>query len=114
VLIDRLAGLLGEFEANVTAGLLLANSRTLNRITMRRDVFHLQAHEIASPELTVDCQIEESQVPLSFGKLQARADCPNVFRLQGRLLTRQLTLVPGSGGQRSGIPDRLHSSSPLC
>lgn len=38
VLIDRLAGLLGEFEANGTAGLLLANTRTLNRRRWR-DVF---------------------------------------------------------------------------
>ena len=61
-----------------------------------RDVLNPQTHEITSSELTVYCQIEESQVPLSFGKLQARADCQTCFGCNGGFCPVNLPLFQGA------------------
>jgi hypothetical protein len=41
------------------------------------DILQSQAHEIAAPQLTVDCQIEESQASRSLRELQSRSDGSN-------------------------------------
>jgi len=71
IIINRLTRLLGELEAHGSAGLLLANSCTLDRISVWSDILQSQAHEIAAPQLTVGCQIEESQVSRSLRELQS-------------------------------------------
>jgi hypothetical protein len=54
VTIDRLSGLLRHLEPDGLAGLLLAHSRTIDSVTMRSNVLHSQADDIASPELAID------------------------------------------------------------
>jgi hypothetical protein len=63
VLVDRLARLLGNLAPDRTTALALPNGRTVDCITMWRDVLDLEAHHVASAQPTIDREIEERQVP---------------------------------------------------
>jgi len=54
VTVDRLSGLLRHLEPDWLAGLLLPYGRTIDSVTMRSNVFHLQAADVASSELAID------------------------------------------------------------
>src|SRR6266478_4083912 len=51
VTVDRLSGLLRDFEPDRLAGLPLAHARPVDRVTMRSNVLDLQADDVASAEL---------------------------------------------------------------
>ena len=53
VIVDRLSGLLCQFELDRLARLFLAHGCSIDRVTMRRNVLHPQADDIASPELAI-------------------------------------------------------------
>ena len=52
VTIDRLSGLLRHLEPDRLAGLLLAHSCPIDRVTMRNNVLDPQADDVTSSELT--------------------------------------------------------------
>jgi hypothetical protein len=54
VTVDGLTGLLRDLKPDGLAGLLLAYGRTIEGVTMRRNVFHPQANDVASPKLAID------------------------------------------------------------
>jgi hypothetical protein len=54
VTVDRLTGLLRHLKPDGLAGLLLAYARTIDGMTMRSNVLHPQADDVASSELAVD------------------------------------------------------------
>jgi len=54
VTVDRLSCLLRHLEPDGLAGLLLAYRRTIDLVTMRSNVLHPQAHDVASSKLAVD------------------------------------------------------------
>ena len=54
VTVDRLTGLLRHFKPDGLAGLLLADGRTINGVTMRSNVLHPQADDVATSELAID------------------------------------------------------------
>ncbi len=95
VVIDRLAGLLGDLELDRSAGLPLAHSGSINGVPMRCDILHLEAHHVTTPQLAIDCQIEERQIPDPPSELQPCPNGPNMPRLQWRLRPREFALVPG-------------------
>jgi len=53
VAVDRLTGLLRHLKPDGLAGLLLAYSRAIDSVTMRSNVLHLQADDVASAQLTI-------------------------------------------------------------
>ncbi len=52
-----------------------------------------EAHEIATSELAIDCQVEEGEVTSFSGKLELCPLGPDMFGLKGRALTGQFDLV---------------------
>jgi hypothetical protein len=54
VTVDRLSGLLRHLKPDGLAGLPLAHGRTVDRVTMRSNVLHPQADDVASSELAID------------------------------------------------------------
>jgi hypothetical protein len=83
-LIDRLAGLFGEFEANGTARFLLADGSAFHSVAMGRDILDFEAHYIAAAELAVNRKVEQCEVADLALHLQPRPDCPNMLGLQWR------------------------------
>ena len=74
------------------------------------DVSDLERHEVASPELAVDAEIEERQLSNSVLHLKPDSKCPDVFELERSLLADDLALVPRLGmscvgcGSHDGLP----------
>ena len=54
VVIDRLSGLLGQFEPDGLPGLLLPHRRPIDRIPAWRDVLDLQGDDIATAQLAIN------------------------------------------------------------
>lgn len=69
MLVDRLAGLFGDFELDGPASLPLADGCAVHGIAVRGDILDLQAHDITTAKLAVDREIEQSQIPGSAGGL---------------------------------------------
>jgi hypothetical protein len=51
---DRLSGLLRHLEPDGLTGLLLAHGCSVDSVTMRSNVLHRQADDVASSELAID------------------------------------------------------------
>ncbi len=77
------------------AGLLLAHCRSVNSIPVRCDILHLEAHHVTTPQLAIDCQVEERQIPDPPSELQPCPNGPNMPRLQCRFSPCEFVLVPG-------------------
>jgi hypothetical protein len=58
------------------------------------DVFDLEAHDVTTAKRAVDREVEQGQVTFPVGNLKSRSDGPDVFRLERRLGTRELALIP--------------------
>ncbi len=54
VTVHRLSGLLRHLEPDRLARLLLADGRTIDGVTMRSNVLHLQADNVTASELAID------------------------------------------------------------
>jgi hypothetical protein len=52
--VDRLTGMLGQFEPDGLPGLPLAHYRAVDGLSMRSDVLDLQADHVATAQLAVD------------------------------------------------------------
>jgi len=64
-------------------------------VSMRCDIFDLQANHITASKFAVNCKVEESQVTDPLFKLLRRQDGRDVFELERRLLSGQFPLIPG-------------------
>ena len=60
--INRLSGLFGDLELNRSASFSLPYRGTIDGIAVRSDIFDLEADDIASAQLAVYRQIEQSEV----------------------------------------------------
>jgi hypothetical protein len=69
----------------------------LDGVSVGSDVLDAEPDQITGAKLAVYSEVEESQVTEPAIKLQARADRPDVFRLERRLWANKLALVPGAG-----------------
>jgi hypothetical protein len=63
-----------------------------------RDIANTQINKIAPAQLAIDREVEHSQAPNLMRMLKLNSDCPDVLRLEGRLLPDQLAFVPGFPG----------------
>jgi hypothetical protein len=95
VLIDRLAGLLGDLEPDRKTGLVLPHGRTVQSIAMWCDVFDLETHDVAATQFAIDREIEERQIPSWPCKLQPGSNGPDLLRLQRGLGPISLPLFQG-------------------
>src|SRR5262249_32943574 len=94
VVIDRLAGLIRQFEFDRATSLFLPHCCTVDRITVRSDILDLERHNIAAPKLAIDGKIEHGQVSYSPLDLQSGPHSSNVLRSQRRSSPDRLALVP--------------------
>src|SRR6516225_4374131 len=62
VVIDRLPGLLGDLEPDWPPGLPLSDSRSVERVTVRRHVLYADGDDVAAAQLTVDGEVEQGEV----------------------------------------------------
>src|SRR4029077_13348269 len=84
----------GDLEPYRSAGLLLADRRTLNGVSGWGNVLDFESDDIATTQLAIDGEIEQRQVALAVCHLKLSADRPDVLRPQRRLGSGQLALVP--------------------
>ena len=95
VVINCLPGLFGDFEPYRSAGLLLADRRTLNGVSVWGNVLDFESDDIATTQLAIDGEIEQRQVALAVCHLKLSADRPDVLRPQRRLAPVNLPLFQG-------------------
>jgi hypothetical protein len=74
VFIDSLPGLFCDLEPHRSAGLLLADSHSLNGVSVRGNVFDFESDNIATAQLAVDGEIEQRQVAFALCHLKFGAD----------------------------------------
>jgi len=71
----------------------LPDIRSVEGVAMGRDVINSQGNEIATPQLAVDGQVEESQIARAALQLQLGPDGPHMAWPQRRLRAWHLALV---------------------
>ncbi len=69
VCIDSLSCLLGDLKFHRPTSLTLANSGTIIGVTLRRDIFNFQTHDITTSQFAIYGKIEESKISVSIGQL---------------------------------------------
>jgi hypothetical protein len=116
IVIDRLAGLLAQFKSDRPPGFLLPDSCAIRRISGCSDILDPDGDDIATSELTVDCQIEHGEVASAALDLELCPDRSDVLGSQRWLCPGQLALVPRySLGLVGGSHLILHGHTPrLC
>src|SRR5258708_29945954 len=100
MVVDRLPGLLGDFESDRPACLVLADRCPIHGVAVRGDILDFQAHNVAASKFAVDRDIEERQIASSAGDLKSRPDRPDVFGLEWRVWPPGTS--PFSGGLSAG------------
>jgi hypothetical protein len=78
---DSASGLLGDFELNRSARLLLDYRRSIADRPARAHVVDFEPNQVAAPELAVNGQIEHREVAFSTLQLEPHPDCPDILRL---------------------------------
>ena len=73
----------------------LAHLRTIDGMSVRCHILHLQADDVAASQLTIDGQIEHREIACSPLDLQFAPNRPNVFGAKRRLSPCQFALIPG-------------------
>jgi hypothetical protein len=85
IIVQRLPRRLGQLEANGTTRLPLPHIRAVNGVPIGGHVIDAECDKIAAAKLSVDRQIEQSQIARALLELQSRADRPDATRPQWRL-----------------------------
>lgn len=93
-------GAFRDFEADRFLGLALQDRRPFLDLAGRHDIDDLHRDQIATAQLAVDGQVEESQVAKVLGQLKPNPDRPDMFWLERSLLSQGAPLVPG-GAKRA-------------
>src|SRR6516162_8731841 len=78
VVVNGLARLLRQLEADWTPGLSLAHRRTSERVSVRGNVFDLHRDDIAASQLAINGEIEHCQLADSPFDLKLRPNGPDV------------------------------------
>jgi hypothetical protein len=93
---DCRSGLFGYFELDRSASFPLDYRGPVLYPAADAYVVHPELHEIATPQLAVDSEIEQSEVPFALFKLKPDANCPDLPWSQRTFLTDKAAFVPGS------------------
>jgi hypothetical protein len=94
IVVERLPGLLSQFEPDGPSGLLLANVGPVDGVAVGRHVIDIEGNEITTTQLAVDGQIEHRQIAHTLCKLQIGPNCPDVTWSQWRFGAGDLALIP--------------------
>ena len=78
VVIDGLAGLLGQFEPDRTAGLFLTYCGADECVAVWSDILDLEGDDITASQLAVDRQVEHRQIAAAALDLKLGADRPEM------------------------------------
>jgi len=71
--------LLCQFKTNGSAGLLLADCRTIESVAIRRHVIDSDRYDITSAQLAVDSKVEQREIARAFFDVQFGSDRPCDF-----------------------------------
>jgi hypothetical protein len=93
--LNRYPRLIGDLELHWPPGFLLDYSRSVSHAPSNADIVQTYSDEITPAQLAVDRQIEHCEIAFAFLQLEADTNRPDLFRLQGPLLTDDPTLIPG-------------------
>lgn len=74
-------GRLGDLELHRAVGLLLHHDGAGGDPAALDDVTNAQRHQVASPELAVDREVEERQLTPTVRQFEANANRPDLLRL---------------------------------
>jgi hypothetical protein len=83
-----------QLELHWPPCLLLYDSCSGRCLSSVRDILHPKSDEIAAAQLTVDGEIEQSQVSWTVGQLQTDPDGPDLRQLERALWTNESPLIP--------------------
>jgi hypothetical protein len=76
--------ILGNLELHRPTGFLLNHSSAVANMPCHADIVDPEPHEVASAQLAIKGEIEQSQIAATIFKLQPNADPPDPLRLSGR------------------------------
>jgi hypothetical protein len=80
VFIDRLPRLIGNFESDRSASLLLADCSSVQGVAVRSHVIDAHRDDITAPKFAIDREVEQREVTGSPRDLKLRPDRPDVAR----------------------------------
>jgi hypothetical protein len=105
--VNRLPGLIRQFELDGSPRHLLPDGRTIDRIAIRSDIFDPQGDDVATTQLAVDRKVEK-------GKVGVRLSIRSRVRIDQTWFGRSGGLAPISlplfQGVRRALVERLSSS----
>jgi hypothetical protein len=115
VTVNRLTCWLGRLEPDRLASLPLPHRCSIQSLSVRSNVLHLQTDHIAAAQLAVDRQVEHGQVACPPFELQLGADRPDMLWPERRLRSDQLAFIPRRWFRRGVVGGFvvLHGRSPL-
>jgi len=87
VVVDRLAGLFRQLELDRLSGFLLSHCRPIHRVPVWSHVIDLKRDDITPAQLTVDGEVEHSEIACAAFDLELCPDRPDMFGPEGRLLS---------------------------
>ena len=94
IVVNCLACLLCDFEANRSRSFALTDGCSIERIPMRRHVSDFQADNITSSKFAVDGQVKQREIPNTVRQLKARSNRPDVLWAERWSRSDELALVP--------------------
>jgi hypothetical protein len=92
--VDCRSGLFGNLELDRPAGFSLDHCGAVLHSATNAHVAHPEPHQVATPQLAIDGQIEECEV--ASVPLKLEPDRPYLLRFEGAFLAGQASLVPWS------------------
>ena len=95
LVVERLAGLLGQFKSNRSPGLSLSYVRSVDSIAIGSNVIDPNGYHVAAAHLGVDGKIEHRQIACSPPNLELGSDCPDVLLPGQRLAPINFPLFQG-------------------
>src|SRR5262245_56673674 len=113
IVVDRLARLLRNLEANRPPCFELSDRGSIDGTTMGCYFSNPQAYQVAPTKFAVDGEVEQCEISEAFQQLESRSNRPNMFRAKRRLGLGELALVPrlSDSAIRLDVNMRIHLGS---
>jgi hypothetical protein len=94
---------LGDLELYRTLGFLLQHDRPGSHGASVADVSDAQLDQVTRSKLAVDGEVEQRQITVTTSELQADPDRLDLFELERRFLSYELSFVPGFANGRRAV-----------
>jgi hypothetical protein len=85
-----------KFKLHRLVRLALNDGHAITDSVVPNKICNVERDQVATAQLAIDCDIEQSQIAKIARKFKACADGPNLFWQQWSLLADEATFVPGS------------------